>query len=930
MKNRMKKGVISILTVAFFSVNTLPVFADAPRFGIDVRNSRQIADSFTDTSFPFVEDWETDLGGKVASQPIIVGDFVYVQAGTDLLKITLKSGEIVDRIKDITKHELPSGSSPTFAHTAYGKRIYQATRDHLLWAIDVDDFRLAWKKPLIISSDKYGESYKKRYRITASPFVYSNHNGTFIAIGSGNGDKTGKMPQHADNGFFLIKDYGIAGRAIFDTRINEGEVTGSPIIHNNMIVGTINSRDQESYLIRYLPNKEKLASLRCKVDAGVPGSPACEGDFVYVADLKGCLYKYENKSELEIGRKWKNPTLPGDFDTVRPANTYNLMSPCIGNQYVYLPLQHYNSKSYSGSGAVIAVNKETGYTHAVRTFDNPVKANLLYWQPQSDQAESYLFVYESNGTVWVLDGQTLAPISWYQDKDGKIKETLNISGLAQGSTSPEMVIGNSYLLIVDGAGILRAYRGKKPINFKAIDLKPVEDKEYRVGDQLEFFFTAENTSLKDYPDIPVTLTTPDEKVLDCGQIALKAGEKTTFKLPHLLQVPRLGNIYKATINPEGHMIEILEEIKPRSDNTAVHELNKRVNDIEIVSLSLPTKTAVQKAVTIKTKIKNNSTKDVKNVVIKWMADAQEIRQETLDLAKDESKTFSFTWRAPKQAAIVNIAAIVDPERILDEENYENNFKHKYITVNEFVKRSCKDTLENASWTVTYWVKTEDGSYPVRVTYYESLSAVAQLNTKQGIPTDPNNPKKSDRESRGSWEIIPYAQEQSKKLRKLVDPNKITRAGYYFELTVETLYTNDWEEKVPSGATRIGGEFSGPSQVAIEVYDSAGYFKKEIGLTCLPGSAKGKGKATWVLPWLMPYKLGTGEVIHERKYYTSPDDKDGKYRIVIRVEYAGRNGLYTCLTEEMEIWGSMYDDLVNVPLPKNYDGDYVPQSPRRQS
>lgn len=79
-----------------------------------------------------------------------------------------------------------------------------------------------------------------------------------------------------------------------------------------------------------------------------------------------------------------------------------------------------------------------------------------------------------------------------------------------------------------------------------------------------------------------------------------------------------------------------------------------------------------------------------------------------------------------------------------------------------------------------------------VRYSEKLTIDAKVNTKQGIATDPKRPKDSDVESRGSWEIIPYAKE------KYLDPNEITRAGYGFKLKVTTNYSSDWETKVPKG------------------------------------------------------------------------------------------------------------------------------------
>ena len=133
----------------------------------------------------------------------------------------------------------------------------------------------------------------------ASPLVFIHNNRTYLAIGTANGDGTGLSEQHADNGFFIIHDTGVRGKSILNQHM-DGEVTGSPISHKGMVVGSENTLGKESQLIRYLFDKNEFASVECPVDLGVPGSPAAEGDYIYVADRTSRLYKIENKSETEI------------------------------------------------------------------------------------------------------------------------------------------------------------------------------------------------------------------------------------------------------------------------------------------------------------------------------------------------------------------------------------------------------------------------------------------------------------------------------------------------------------------------------------------------------------------------------------------------------------------------------------------------------
>ncbi|MDD3833438.1 MAG: CARDB domain-containing protein, partial [Oscillospiraceae bacterium] len=791
-----------------------------------------------------------------------------------------------------------------------------------------------------LSTDKDSDNYKKRYRVTSSPLVYIHDNRTYLALGTANGDGTGLSEQHADNGFFIIHDTGIRGKSILNQQMN-GEVSGSPILHNGMVIGTENTQSIKSQLIRYLPVINKLISLESKIDYGVPGSPAAEGDYIYVVDRTGCLYKFLNKSETEISKDWVNPEKAGDFDYARPLNSYTLFSPTIGNKYIYLPIQHYNSASFNGAGAVIAVDKEKGYTHKVRNFPTMLKSNLLYWKPCPTEDQDYVFVFDYDGNAWVLDGETLEPVPWFYDQEKKRKLTSVKLFPVEGSTSPEMVIADSYLLITDGQGIMHAYKAANPVNFQAVSLAPTEIKEYETGEMMELSFTVRNTSGKDYANIPVEFITPEGEIISGGKITLAAGEEKTLYWGE--EVPADGKaVYQATINPEGHPEEIKEEIKPRLDNTAVYVLNKNSYDLEVVSFEVSSQTTAGKIESINTTIKNNALSEIPEVLIQWKADSAIIQEERLSFASGESKPISFTWRAPDKKATVNLSVTVNPEQTIPEENYANNYQYKFIDVEKYVARSCQNKLEDASWDVTYpiitgyhtkpktyytydeednpiphtrWVK--DYSNPiwedVTVTYHESLSAKVIVNTKQGVPTDPKNPKPSDRESRGSWSIIPYAQE------KRLDPNDITKAGYGFEVTVETTYQNDWETKVPDGledtAHPLGGTFNGPTGVFAEFYDTSNRFVQEVKLERIAGTA-GKGKATWVLPQLPPYRLKSGEFVYERKHYTDEDVKDGNYLVIIRVENAGKHNLYTCLSKNILIHGSMYDDIYTMPVPKD--------------
>lgn len=217
---------------------------------------------------------------------------------------------------------------------------------------------------------------------------------------------------------------------------------------------------------------------------------------------------------------------------------------------------------------------------------------------------------------------------------------------------------------------------------------------------------------------------------------------------------------------------------------------------------------------------------------------------------------------------------------------------------------------DCSWTETKW------DMP---TYSETLSASITVNTKQGIPTDPKNLKESDRESRGSWEIIPdtkqripkYSGKQGIPYKDINiygwDPNEVTRAGYGFEVKVQTWYTTDWEMKVPDGADAHGGKYYGPRKVTAYFYDTYQHqFVESVSMVATQGKP-GDKNITWELPE-KKHVFQDGKTIWERKHYTDINTKDGYYEVVVYIEEAGKHDLCLIQAKEVAIYGDAYDDI----------------------
>lgn len=141
--------------------------------------------------------------------------------------------------------------------------------------------------------------------------------------------------------------------------------------------------------------------------------------------------------------------------------------------------------------------------------------------------------------------------------------------------------------------------------------------------------------------------------------------------------------------------------------------------------------------------------------------------------------------------------------------------------------------------------------------------------------------------------------------------KLLEYGYGIELKVKTVYNTNWETKVPAGlegtAYPIVGQYYGPAEVYATFYDSNWKMERKIKLEKTSGN---RNTATWELP-LQTITSDSGKTYHGRKYMTSVNATDGFYRIKISTDPSGMNNLVTCITKQVEIFGSMYDDVQNL-------------------
>ncbi|MGG3278963.1 CARDB domain-containing protein [Paenibacillus solani] len=444
-----------------------------------------------------------------------------------------------------------------------------------------------------------------------------------------------------------------------------------------------------------------------------------------------------------------------------------------------------------------------------------------------------------------------------------------------------------------------------------------------------------------YKNFPTTIKNGQEFRYMLGKIQVdKSPGKYTINVTTTINNP----------NHQDRALELPSEVYKNNEIKDTWVIENKDLSVDLIAQSItaaPSSIQVGGSSAITAKVKNNGALTQSAVMIRFFDNQNVIYEVRKTLPANQVTTVGpFTWTGTSPG-VHNISVHVDPDKEKPDKDRTNNIATTGCRVNAPSGGSggnggngggpgSGDCQEKAvgNWTVTYplitgyhtktrevsWTdangkshsSTEtytDYSDPIwetrDVTYQENLSIVSKVDTKQGISTNLNNPKESDRESRGSWEIIPYAGKTG------TDPNTITRAGYGFEIKVDTKYTTDWETKVPKGlentAKPIGGTYHGPETVSAAIYDTKGRLVKTVALEKTGG---GKDSATWELPEVT-VKSDSGKTYKDRKFYTSVDSPDGNYTVRITTGPAGARGISVCSVKTIEIFGSMYDDVQNL-------------------
>lgn len=501
------------------------------------------------------------------------------------------------------------------------------------------------------------------------------------------------------------------------------------------------------------------------------------------------------------------------------------------------------------------------------------------------------------------------------DLDGMHTTTGEII-VPEGIISPLSYAGG-YLIFGDGNGKLHAYTALKEDNLALMNLENSEEKLTR-GETYVAAVDVINYTGEAQQQIPIEFWI-NGSVVHSSRIDIPENGLTVkfqYTLPKEYEVDAVELQARLNMREPRTLAETTYEDNVLTTNLEVYE---PLVDLEARDIQSGNPVPSNTKQTASVKIRNNSEIDQENVLVWYRVNGKNVKTERIDLKANEEKLRSFQWSAPNFDTTVTLSVVVDPNRETTDIDRSNNTATKGVKVNKGSSTneggSCNNNTATGSFSMYYiWLDeiithreverwTDSDGNVHRETYYwdeeiwksETIPYTERMQMNVVINTNQQNEN-----SRGGWEIIPYA------LKNGLQANKVTRSGYGIEVKVNINYstTPGWEALPSPKATPYGVNYLERLK-NVRVYANLPNGQR-VEMVRTAGGSNGN-TAVYELPEISYTPAGLSETWRGRFFSMPPRTPDGRYPFTIEVINGGQNSMSCTLRDEIFIYGDVYRD-----------------------
>ncbi|WP_206155287.1 PQQ-binding-like beta-propeller repeat protein, partial [Caldanaerobacter subterraneus] len=870
---------------------------DSLTFGSNVFHQRAVTGNVI---LPITWRWNQWIGPSM-SQPVVVplppknpdspsGGVVFTLGGNKVYAIDLETGNILDS-KTFQSSSTPTGSSITY----FQGNLYFGTRDG-----SVASFKYDFQTNKLIKNWITNISQSEIGRISSTPiFMYSydpnsrkpkEERNIYIAAGSWDGHM-----------YFLDAQTGTLVKSLKMS----GPVTGSPaVVANGDIVPT-------TYIVGVdggYPNLSggyfdingtfyfdtNTTNVNSQVKAGpIASSVALKWEsytdkngvtkgvtFVFFADVNGILYAYDRNTGKLL---WKITQFKGTFIN----NT-----PTVGDGYVYF--------TTTNPAKVITVDYWTGKVVSVNplpytAYSGSTLVNI--YDPTLTLNIKGLLSTDQAGNMFIADAEDGSALPAFFDPNSpdiltNVIKLSNAGGTYYGDYQhPEITYAHGWLLVAYN-GILQAFSSFPGTDFAVEKLyvtsngQPVSylipGRSYTINAEFTGLFW--NSQMDGLDRVPYYVEVNGTRIYE-GTINFRPSDPSVYfvkiDMPPVEFTTPSGvseAVIDVVINPIHYPKEYIPDIKGYQKTRSLNLVEDYTNNYKKITLPIGSKIDLyaksitnqnpvdgQKYYNATVVVGNNSDVPIKRAEVQFTVNG--VMQFAdhdifIDLAPHEEKTLTFRWISPPnndvpQGKIVTLGAVINPNKVIDEDNYNNNAVYTNVKVNYVSPLPQTHCQSN-------WTEQRPDEY---------------------IPPEYDNKGNLIRGGYWTYKTVAFYNKLNVTAKIITDHDPY-RSGYGFYLDVKTSIETNYDNlSAIKGATKVVAYMQDGSVIELEPKYPPGTLENE-----------------WQLP------PNPQSIYNNRKYFTDPHQPDGPFVVYVYAFGAGKDGDLVCRDiQSVQIVGSMYDD-----------------------
>ena len=656
--------------------------------GINVWHNNKVEGT---TNLPLQKQYDIFVG-KTKGQIVYSGDAAYVLAEDELKAIEVSTGRIIGRAQVNTEDVTNKNPFLIELDTRRHQIICPAKNEIVSFTAQIDDESISMSKDW-----SYGPVD------TDTVTLLKDGNKSYIGIGSKDGkiiildSKTGDKIINGE-----LEQQGSLGMGITLENMSSMIVPGNNVVYDKGYfagVHIVNGTLQADFTHNYKMN----------LNTDIKGlSPVCaytKYQDIFTNTTRNIIFSSERLGTIAAYDPVDNKVL---FKINRYEGLINITGFAVSGKYLLVTFE---------SGKIAVIDFERAILDAQYHPKKLSNDTVVFEKELDGNTYTGSIIFRDHNEELFLTANTSDSDSltvYYMDKyDIDSRSPIKASqGFVNGSSISvpggiisQLTFSDGYLLFIDGRGHFHCYKGQREDNIIVTKIKNSHDLLEK-GRTYEIQAEISNKTMKDLENIDVEFVIDDTHTYNAKLDLPKSGLKVflEYMVPENYDNETLKIDFRTNANPN----QIIET--NYSDNIKTMILDVAGNiDLEVLDIEYR-KYPVNRWVYSFITVKNNSSKKVTNIPVKFTIDGNE-KVEKISLSKGMTTKIPFLFKIPDSEFSFEMSGEINHNRVYEEISYSNN---KMTVMAESMESIViENGKESVTWTEDrlngqkhFWAKLE--------------------------------------------------------------------------------------------------------------------------------------------------------------------------------------------------------------------------------